>query len=319
MTRVLVTGAAGFIGAHLCSRLLRDGCAVLGVDDISTGSREAVRRLLEHPGFSFEEHDVIEPYSDFGSRPERIYNLACPASPVWYQKDPVRTLKTSVYGVANALALAHKFGARILQASTSEVYGDPLEHPQAESYRGNVNPIGSRACYDEGKRAAEALVFDYHRQHGVDVRVARIFNTYGPGMRSDDGRVVSTFICQALAGEPITVHGSGRQTRSFCYVDDTVDALVRIMESGAAEPVNVGNPQEIKVRSLALMIAELCESDSYVQSDALPEDDPERRCPDISRATQLGWRPRVALEDGLRLTIDYFRPYVARTSLAAAA
>lgn len=305
--RVLVTGGAGFLGSHLCERLLADGNDVLCLDNFFTGAKENIAHLLKDPYFELLRHDVTFPlYVEV----DEIYNLACPASPVHYQYDPVQTTKTSVHGAINMLGLAKRTRARILQASTSEVYGDPEIHPQIESYRGSVNPIGPRACYDEGKRCAETLFFDYHRQHGLGIRVARIFNTYGPRMHPDDGRVVSNFIVQALKGKPITVYGDGRQTRSFCYVDDLIDGLVRLMAAadGLTGPVNLGNPREMTIGDLAEMTVAMVGSGSTVEYHPLPADDPIQRCPDISLAkAKLGWTPGVPLEDGLARTVDYFR------------
>ncbi|WP_418147278.1 UDP-glucuronic acid decarboxylase family protein [Variovorax paradoxus] len=301
--RVLVTGGAGFLGSHLCELLLSEGCAVLCVDDFSTGARHNVEHLLGHPRFRLMTHDVTVPLD---AHVNRIYNLACPASPVHYQRDPVQTTKTCVLGALNMLALARREGARILQASTSEVYGDPQMHPQHESYWGNVNPIGIRSCYDEGKRCAESLFFDYHRQHDVDIRVARIFNTYGPRMDPQDGRVVSNFIVQALRGEPLMVYGDGLQTRSFCFVDDMVTGLHQFMEadSGGTGPVNIGNPHEFTVRDLAGLIIELTGSSSKLAFSALPSDDPTQRRPDVSNAERMFcWKPRVSLVQGLERTI----------------
>lgn len=309
---VLVTGGAGFIGMNLCKRLVEQGERVVCIDNLVSGRLENIEPLLESDGFSFREADVTDPRAFDGLESvSRIYNLACPASPPFYQADPIATLKTSVLGAINALELARRIGARILQTSTSEVYGDPLEHPQCESYRGNVNPIGIRACYDEGKRAAETLFFDYARQYGVDIRVVRIFNTYGPGMRPDDGRVVSNFIMQALRGDDITIYGDGSQTRSFCFVDDMVEALVRMMDcAGFQGPVNLGNPQEFTVLELAQKVIEMTASASDVVSRDLPKDDPTRRKPDISLAKKmLGWEPTVSLDEGLAPTIDYFRRF----------
>ncbi len=309
--RVLVTGGAGFLGSHLCERLIRDGHDVLCVDNFFTGTRSNIAHLLGHPQFELMRHDITFPlYVEI----DKIYNLACPASPVHYQFDPVQTTKTSVIGAINMLGLAKRTKARILQASTSEVYGDPTVHPQPESYWGNVNPIGPRSCYDEGKRCAETLFFDYHRQLKMDVRVVRIFNTYGPRMHPNDGRVVSNFIMQALRGDDITVYGDGRQTRSFCYVDDLIDGLVRMMESDAAAPgpVNIGNPKEFTMLELAQQVVALTGSRSRIVHRELPQDDPRQRQPDITLARQrLGWEPTVALEDGLRRTIDYFRGMMA--------
>jgi len=305
--RVLVTGGAGFLGSHLCERLLADGNDVLCLDNFFTGAKENIAHLLKDPYFELLRHDVTFPlYVEV----DEIYNLACPASPIHYQFDPVQTTKTSVHGAINMLGLAKRTRARILQASTSEVYGDPEIHPQIESYRGSVNPIGPRACYDEGKRCAETLFFDYHRQHGLDIRVARIFNTYGPRMHPDDGRVVSNFIVQALKGQPISVYGDGRQTRSFCYVDDLIDGLVRLMNApdGLTGPVNLGNPRETTIGELAEMAVAMVGSGSTVEYHPLPADDPIQRCPDISLAkAKLGWTPKVALEDGLARTVEYFR------------
>lgn len=305
---VLVTGGAGFIGSHLCEYLLAQGQRVLCVDNLATGRMENIRHLMDNPDFEFAEHDIISPFFH-EERIAKIYNLACPASPAHYQFNAIRTIKTNTIGVINVLGLARKHGARILQASTSEVYGNPLEHPQRETYHGNVNPTGPRACYDEGKRVAETLCFDYHRQNGVDIRVARIFNTYGPRMAPDDGRVVSNFICQALRKEPLTVYGAGEQTRSFCYVDDMVEGLYRLMEAeNLIGPINLGNPEEHTVRYLADKIIRMTGSKSRVVFDRLPEDDPSRRRPDITLAREkLSWQPRVSTEDGLAKTIEYFR------------
>lgn len=305
--RILVTGGAGFLGSHLCDRLVAAGSDVLCVDNYFTGRRENVSHLLAHSKFELMRHDVTFPlYVEV----DRIFNLACPASPVHYKEDPVQTTKTSVHGAINMLGLAKRVGARILQASTSEVYGDPLTHPQPESYLGNVNPIGPRACYDVGKRCAETLFFDYHRQHGVDVKIVRIFNTYGPRMQPNDGRVVSNFIVQALTNQPITIYGDGQQTRSFCYVDDLLDAMQRMMDSrtGFTGPVNIGNPSEFTIRELAELVLQKTGSASPIVFEPLPPDDPMRRCPDISLAeTALdGWRPKTSLSDGLDPTIAYF-------------
>ena len=305
--RVLVTGGAGFLGSHLCERLLNDGSDVLCVDNFFTGTKDNIAHLFANPRFELMRHDVTFPlYVEV----DQIYNLACPAAPVHYQFDPVQTTKTSVHGAINMLGLAKRIEARILQASTSEVYGDPKVHPQTEDYWGNVNPVGPRSCYDEGKRCAETLFFDYHRQNGVPIKVARIFNTYGPRMHPNDGRVVSNFIVQALAGEPITLFGDGSQTRSFCYVDDLVDALVRLMatDDAVTGPINLGNPSEISVLELARRIIALTESRSTIVRKPLPSDDPTQRRPDIGLATStLGWRPSTDLEAGLRRTIEYFR------------
>jgi UDP-glucuronate decarboxylase len=305
--RVLVTGGAGFIGSHLCKRLLEAGDTVLCLDNYFTGTRENIADLLPDPNFEAIRHDVTFPMS---LEVDEIYNLACPASPIHYQFDPVQTTKTNVHGAINVLALAHRCRAKILQASTSEVYGDPEVHPQPETYWGRVNPIGPRACYDEGKRCAETLFFDYHRQHGVLIKVARIFNTYGPRMRPDDGRVVSTFINQALSGVPITLFGTGQQTRSFCYVDDLVEGLIRLMDTPdeVTGPVNLGRPQEFTMLELARTILDQTASRSAIEYRPLPADDPIQRRPDIELARRLlAWEPTVPLEEGLRLTIDYFR------------
>jgi UDP-glucuronate decarboxylase len=304
--RILVTGGAGFIGSHLCDRLLGEGHDVLCLDNFYTGSKNNVAHLRDNPRFELIRHDVVEPLL---VEVDRIYNLACPASPVHYQSNPVKTIKTNVVGTLNMLGLAKRVQARILQASTSEVYGDPNIHPQPESYWGNVNPIGPRANYDEGKRVAETLMVSYQRQNNVDIRIVRIFNTYGPRMAPNDGRVVSNFIVQALRGEPLTVYGDGSQTRSFCYVSDLVEGLVAMMETdGFHGPVNLGNPEEYRVDDLARWIAELTESRSTIEFRPLPEDDPRQRRPDITLASErLGWKPTVRVEDGLRRTIDYFR------------
>lgn len=308
--RILVTGGAGFLGSHLCERLVREGNDVICVDNLFTGSKENIRTLLGNPYFEFIRQDVMDPlYVEC----DQIYNLACPASPIHYQRDPIYTTKTSVYGAFHALGLAKRTGARILQSSTSEVYGDPEISPQVEAYRGKVNTIGPRACYDEGKRAAETLFFDYHRQHGVDIKVMRIFNTYGPRMDIGDGRVVSNFIVQALKGEDITIYGDGNQTRSFCYVDDLVEGMVRLMNSrdGFTGPVNIGNPGEFTIRQLAEMVIRLTASSSKLVYKPLPADDPMQRKPDISLAKDmLGWEPKVQLEEGLERTIGYFESII---------
>jgi UDP-glucuronate decarboxylase len=312
--RVMVTGGAGFLGSHLCERLLRDGHDVLCVDNYFTGRKDNIASLIGDPHFEAMRHDVTFPlYVEV----DQIYNLACPASPVHYQYDPVQTTKTSVIGAINMLGLAKRTGAKILQASTSEVYGDPVVHPQSEDYRGNVNPLGPRACYDEGKRCAETLFFDYQRQHGVRIKVVRIFNTYGPRMLPNDGRVVSNFIMQALRGEDITLFGNGGQTRAFCYVDDLVDGLVRLMgtQDDFAGPVNIGNPHEISVTELAHRIIRLTGSRSRIVYRDLPQDDPKQRCPDITLARRaLGWEPKVALDEGLSRTIEYFDLMLSRVA-----
>jgi UDP-glucuronate decarboxylase len=304
--RVLVTGGAGFIGSHLCKRLLERGDEVLCVDNFYTGTRRNVQHLLGNPLFELMRHDICFPlYVEV----QEIFNLACPASPIHYQFDPVQTTKVSVHGAINMLGLAKRVKAKVLQASTSEVYGDPAVHPQQESYWGNVNPIGPRSCYDEGKRCAETLFFDYHRQHGLPIKVARIFNTYGPGMHPHDGRVVSNFIVQALQNQDITVYGEGNQTRSFCYVDDLVDGLIRLMEtpSSVTGPINLGNPGEFTIRELAEQVIDLTGSSSKIVLRPLPQDDPRQRCPDISKARDiLNWKPTVNLREGLTATIAYF-------------
>ncbi len=315
--RVLVTGGAGFLGSHLCERLLAAGHEVLCVDNFFTGRRDHVAHLLDHPRFELMRHDITFPlYVEV----DRIFNLACPASPVHYQFDPVQTTKVSVHGAINMLGLAKRTRARILQASTSEVYGDPSLHPQPECYWGNVNPIGPRACYDEGKRCAETLFFDYHRQHGLEIKVARIFNTYGPRMHPNDGRVVSNFIVQALTGAPLTIHGDGSQTRSFCYVDDLIDGLLRLMETPdeVTGPVNLGNPAECTILELAEKVKELTGSPSRIVFRPLPQDDPLQRRPDITRARELlGWQPRVPLEEGLARTIAYFDALLSQPEVAS--
>ena len=304
---ILVTGGAGFIGSHLCARLLETGAGVICVDNFYTGSKDNILGLLDHPHFEVMRHDVTFPlYVEV----DEIYNLACPASPVHYQYDPVQTTKTSVHGAINMLGLAKRTGAKILQASTSEVYGDPEVHPQTEDYRGRVNPIGPRGCYDEGKRCAETLFFDYYRQHSLNIRVARIFNTYGPNMHPSDGRVVSNFIVQALKGEDLTLYGDGGQTRSFCYVDDLADGLMRLMNAPDAVtgPVNLGNPNEFTILELAELVIEMTGAKSKIVRMPLPQDDPMQRCPDISLAKdKLGWQPTIQLKDGLAKTIAYFK------------
>ena len=305
--RILVTGGAGFLGSHLIDRLLSDGHEVLCVDNLFTGTKRNIEHLHTNPRFEFMRHDVTFPLF---VEVDEIYNLACPASPIHYQHDPVQTTKTSVHGAINMLGLAKRLKCRILQASTSEVYGDPAVHPQTEDYWGHVNPIGPRSCYDEGKRCAETLFFDYHRQNGLETKVARIFNTYGPRMHRADGRVVSNFIVQALAGDPITLYGDGNQTRSFCYVGDLIDGLVRLMESPPSftGPVNLGNPVEFTMRELAELILKETGSSSKLVNMALPQDDPKQRQPDISLAkAKLGWEPKINLADGLKPTVDFFR------------
>lgn len=303
---ILVTGGAGFLGSHLCERLLNEGHEVLCLDNFFTGRRKNVAHLISNPNFELIRHDVVD---SFKFEVDQIYNLACPASPVHYQFNPIKTVKTSVMGAINCLGLAKRVGARILQASTSEVYGDPEVHPQPESYRGNVNPIGLRACYDEGKRCAETLFFDYHRENKVDVRVVRIFNTYGPKMLPDDGRVVSNFIVQALKGEDITIYGDGSQTRSFCYMDDLLEAMVRTMEQEqTVGPINIGNPKEFTIRELAETVLSKVQSSSKIVEMPLPADDPTQRKPDISKAQEiLGWEPKIQLDQGLDKTIPYFK------------
>ena len=309
-TAVLVTGGSGFLGSHLCDRLLGEGQEVICVDNLFTGSKDNIRHLIDHDRFEFIRHDVTLPlYLEV----DQIYNLACPASPIHYQYDPVQTTKTSVHGAINMLGLAKRTGARIFQASTSEVYGDPEVHPQPESYWGKVNPIGIRSCYDEGKRCAETLFFDYHRQHGTEIKVARIFNTYGPRMNPEDGRVVSNFIVQALKNEPITIYGDGSQTRSFCYVDDLIDGLVRLMNSDPeiTGPVNLGNPVEFTMVELANLVIEITGSKSKITYMNLPQDDPRQRQPDIGYAkSALGWGPSIQLRDGIVKTVEYFKGVV---------
>jgi UDP-glucuronate decarboxylase len=306
-SRILVTGGAGFLGSHLCDRLVASGADVLCVDNFFTGSKRNIAHLLTSSSFELMRHDVSFPlYVEV----DRIFNLACPASPIHYQHDPVQTTKTSVHGAINMLGLAKRLGARILQASTSEVYGDPEIHPQTEAYWGRVNPIGIRSCYDEGKRCAETLFFDYRRQHGLDIKVVRIFNTYGPRMHPEDGRVVSNFIVQALRGEDLTIFGDGQQTRSFCYVDDLIEGLLKMMDSGGdfPGPVNVGNPGEYTMLELAEQVLRITASRSKLRFESLPTDDPRQRQPDISLAKEvLGWMPRVSLDDGLKETVGYFR------------
>lgn len=310
--QILITGGAGFIGSHLCDRLIADGHDVICLDNFFTGRRENILHLLDNHRFELLRHDVIEPIL---LEVDQIYNLACPASPIHYQYNPVKTVKTNVMGTLNMLGLAKRVQARILQASTSEVYGDPAEHPQTEAYWGNVNPIGKRSCYDEGKRVAETLMMDYHRQNNVDIRIARIFNTYGPRMQENDGRVVSNFIVQALSDNRITIYGDGNQTRSFCYVEETVDGLIRLMNAADFhEPVNLGNPSEFTINELAEEIKRLCHSDAKIEHGPLPSDDPRQRKPDITRARELlGWQPTVALHDGLGPTINAFAERMGKT------
>jgi UDP-glucuronate decarboxylase len=311
--RILVTGGAGFIGSHLCDQLLSGGNDVLCLDNFFTGRRENILPLLDNRHFELVRHDVIEPIL---LEVDQIYNLACPASPIHYQYNPVKTVKTNVMGTINMLGLAKRVRARILQASTSEVYGDPLEHPQTEKYWGNVNPIGLRSCYDEGKRLAETLMMDYHRQNHVDIRIARIFNTYGPRMIENDGRVVSNFIVQALRGEPLTIYGEGAQTRSFCYVDDLVEGLIRLMNTeGIYDPVNLGNAGEFTIRELAEQVIEICGSPGGITFSSLPQDDPRQRKPDTARARELlDWTAMIPLREGLEKTVAYFRSRIAEHS-----
>lgn len=314
LKRILITGGAGFLGRHLCQRLLDEGHEIVCLDNFFTGSKSNIVELMDHPYFELIRHDVCFPlYIEM----DEIYNLACPASPVYYQHDPVQTTKTSVHGAINMLGLAKRIGAKIFQASTSEVYGDPEIHPQQESYWGNVNPVGIRSCYDEGKRCAETLFFDYHRQHDLRIKVARIFNTYGPYMNVNDGRVVSNFIVQALQNEDITIYGNGEQTRSFCYVDDMVEAFIRLMNSpdDVSGPMNLGNPGEFTIAELAHQVIELTGSRSKLVNKELPSDDPKQRCPDISQAKQyLDWEPAVELQQGLNKTIAYFDNYLKQNS-----
>ena len=306
---ILVTGGAGFLGSHLCERLLDQGNEVICLDNFFTGRKKNVSHLIKYPEFELIRHDVVDP---FKLEVDRIYNLACPASPIHYQFNPIKTVKTSVMGTINCLGLAKRVGARILQASTSEVYGDPEIHPQVESYRGNVNPIGLRACYDEGKRCAETLFFDYHRENQVDIRVVRIFNTYGPRMLPDDGRVVSNFIVQALKNEDITIYGDGSQTRSFCYVDDLIEAMMLVMEQeDTVGPINIGNPNEFTIRELADSILLKMDTSSKITQKELPADDPTQRKPDISLARNiLSWEPKINLNEGLDKTISYFKKII---------
>ncbi len=314
--RILITGGAGFLGSHLCDRLLADGNEVICLDNCYTGTKANIYHLFNNPQFEFIRHDVTFP---FYIEVDEIYNLACPASPVHYQYDPVQTTKTSVHGAINMLGLAKRIKARILQSSTSEVYGDPREHPQKETYWGHVNPIGPRSCYDEAKRCAETLFFDYYRQHGIPIKVARIFNTYGPRMHPNDGRVVSNFILQALRDQPITIYGDGSQTRSFCFVDDMIEGLIKLMATpnGFTGPVNLGNPYEMSIRELAEKIIAISGSGSKIICQALPQDDPKQRKPDISLAKEaLGWSPAVKLEEGLVQTIAYFEALIKESAAA---
>jgi UDP-glucuronate decarboxylase len=308
--KILITGGAGFLGSHLSDRLINEGHEVICLDNLFTGTKKNIAHLLGHPRFEFMRHDVTFPiYLEV----DEIYNLACPASPIHYQYDPVATTKTSVHGAINVLGLAKRLNAKIFQASTSEVYGDPSIHPQIESYWGNVNPIGIRSCYDEGKRCAETLFFDYHRQHGVNIKVARIFNTYGPRMHPNDGRVISNFIMQALKNEPITIYGDGAQTRSFCYVDDLISAILKLMDTteGFTGPINLGNPKEFTIIELANQIAELTGAKMNIKSMPMPADDPKQRQPDISLAQkELEWSPVIELKDGLVMTIEYFKKLI---------
>ncbi|MFH1354009.1 MAG: UDP-glucuronic acid decarboxylase family protein [bacterium] len=306
MKKILVTGGAGFLGSHLCDQLLKRGNEVICADNFFTGQKGNIDHLLSNSRFELTRHDIVEPLT---VEVDQIYNLACPASPIHYQHNPIKTIKTSTVGMVNMLGLAKRVGARILQTSTSEVYGDPEVHPQPETYWGNVNPIGERSCYDEGKRVAETLCMDYHRQNNVDVRIARIFNTYGPRMHPDDGRVVSNFIMQALANKPLTIYGDGSHTRSFCYVDDMIEALIRLMDQDQEMgPINLGNPQETSMLELAAKIIQLTKASSEVVYRELPADDPQKRQPDISKARQvLDWQPTTPLNQGLNKTISYFR------------
>jgi UDP-glucuronate decarboxylase len=314
LKKILVTGAAGFLGSHLCDRLVKEGHHVLGVDNYFTGSKENIQHLLDHKNFEIIRQDVCFPlYVEV----DEIYNLACPASPHYYQWDPIQTMKTSVLGAYNMLGLAKRTGAKILQASTSEVYGDPTVHPQPEEYWGNVNPIGIRSCYDEGKRAAETLFMDYHREHNVNVKIIRIFNTYGPRMAKNDGRVVSNFIVQALQGTPITIYGTGQQTRSFCYVDDLIDGMIKYMcnDDAGAGPINLGNPGEFTMIELAQKVLDMTGSKSQLLQTTLPQDDPKQRRPDISKAKiSLDWEPIVALDHGLEKTIEYFKTRIDKVT-----
>ena len=314
MKNIIVTGGAGFLGSHLCEKLLKEGNKVIAVDNLFTGKIENIKLLEKNKNFKFINHDIIEPLFLDNIKIDQIYNLACPASPVQYQVNPVRTIKANTIGVINMLGLAKKHKARILQASTSEIYGDPLEHPQKESYRGNVNTIGPRSCYDEGKRVAETLFFDYQRQHGIQIRVARIFNTYGPRMYENDGRVVSNFIVRALKGKPLEIYGEGKQTRSFCYVDDLIKGLILLMnKNNFTGPVNIGNPSEFTMLELADKVLKLTRSKSKIIYKELPQDDPLKRKPDISIAKKvLGWEPKINLDTGLKKVIEYFKGKLSR-------
>ena len=310
LKRILVTGGAGFLGSHICERMVAEGHDVICLDNLFTSQKQNIAGLLDKPNFEFIRHDVAEPIV---LEVDQIYNMACPASPVHYQYNPIKTIKVSVLGAINMLGLAKRVNARVLQASTSEIYGDPTPefHPQPEHYRGNVNPIGVRACYDEGKRAAETLFFDYHRANGVDIRVVRIFNTYGPRMHPFDGRVVTNFIVQALQGEDITIYGDGSQTRSFCFVEDEVRGLIALLDSGEHDPVNVGNPNEFTIAELAEIVLEITGSSSKIEMHPLPTDDPTQRKPDITRAKEiLGWEPQVQLREGVERTVEYFRTII---------
>lgn len=309
MKTIVVTGGAGFLGSHLCDYLIKKRNKVICIDNLFTGNKNNIGHLIDHENFTFINHDIIEPLYLDDLKINQIYNLACPASPIHYQLNPVRTIKANTMGVINMLGMAKQHKARILQASTSEIYGDPLEHPQTEAYRGNVNTIGPRACYDEGKRVAETLFFDYHRQHRLEIRIARIFNTYGPRMAEHDGRVVSNFILQALRNEPITIYGDGKQTRSFCYVDDLIEGLYKLMEHETLKgPINIGNPEEYTILELAEKIIGLTDSKSKLTFEGLPKDDPLQRKPDITLAKkELGWKPTVGIDDGLEKTVEYFK------------
>jgi len=312
--RIIVTGGAGFLGSHLCQRLLRDGNEVICIDNFFSSRKDNIVQFMENPNFELIRHDIVQPIL---VECDLIYNLACPASPIHYQYNPVKTIKTSVMGAINMLGLAKRVNAKILQASTSEIYGDPVVHPQTEDYFGNVNPIGLRGCYDEGKRCAETLFFDYHRQNGINIRVIRIFNTYGPNMHPQDGRVVSNFIMQALYGEDITVYGDGTQTRSFCYVDDLIEGMIKMMNGpdDFVGPVNIGNPQEITMLELAEIVIELTGSKSKIVHKPLPQNDPKQRKPDISLASKkLDWKPAVPVREGLQKTIDYFKKFLHSSS-----